>query len=131
MNMFSQWYFFIFNSYMPDVIMKRKSLILNNVLQICVGILMLCINCFLNNRNCRYYEKKVYTLMVNHATYINKRMVLPVPSQYLDFQRYMSWFYCSQWLWGERCFFILIELLTITECQHKFEEHCLILTYYL
>ena len=26
MNMFSQWYFFIFNNYMRDVIMKRKSL---------------------------------------------------------------------------------------------------------
>ena len=30
--------------------------------------------------------------MVNNATNINKRVCVPVPSQYLDFQRYMSWF---------------------------------------
>ena len=29
--------------------------------------------------------------MVNNATNINKRVLVPVPSQYLDFQRYMSW----------------------------------------
>jgi len=46
---------------------------------------MLCINCFLNNRNCRYYEKKVQTVMVNNTANINTR----VPSQYLDFQRYV------------------------------------------
>jgi len=38
-----------------------------------------------------YYEKKVQTVMVDHATYINKRTCLPVPRQYLDFQRYVSW----------------------------------------
>jgi hypothetical protein len=61
-----------------------------NVFQFCVGILMLCINVFLNNRNCRYYEKKVLTLMVNHATYINEKTFLPITRQYLDCQRYMS-----------------------------------------
>jgi len=45
----------------------------------------------LNNRNGRYYEKKVQTVMVNSATNINKRMFVPVPSRYLDFQRYISW----------------------------------------
>jgi hypothetical protein len=30
-------------------------------------------------------------MMVNNATNINKRVFVPVPSQYLDFQRYMSW----------------------------------------
>ena len=64
-----------------------NKLILNNVLQFCVGILMLCINCYLNNRNCRYYQKKVQTVMVNNTANINTR----VPSQYLDFQRYVSW----------------------------------------
>ena len=29
--------------------------------------------------------------MVNNATNINKILFVPVPSQYLDFQRYMSW----------------------------------------
>ena len=30
-------------------------------------------------------------MMVNNATNINKRVFVPVPTQYLDFQRYMSW----------------------------------------
>ena len=30
-------------------------------------------------------------MMVNNATNINKRVFVPVPSQYLDFQRYMPW----------------------------------------
>jgi len=42
---------------------------------------MLCINCFSNNRNCRYYEKKVSTVMVNNVTYINKRVFVSVPRQ--------------------------------------------------
>jgi len=29
--------------------------------------------------------------MVNNATNINTRVFVPVPSQYLDLQRYMSW----------------------------------------
>jgi hypothetical protein len=41
------------------VLAISNQLILNNVLQFCGGILMLCINCLLNNRNYRYYEKKV------------------------------------------------------------------------
>ena len=68
-----------------------NQLILNSVLQFCVGILMLCMNCFLNKRNCRYYEKKVQNIMVNNATNINKRVFVPVPSQYLYLQRYMPW----------------------------------------
>ena len=44
---------------------------------------MLCINGFLYYRNYRYYEKKVLTVKVNHATYSNKRMLFahsePVP----------------------------------------------------
>jgi len=30
-------------------------------------------------------------VIVNNATNINKRVFIPVPSQYLDFKRYMSW----------------------------------------
>jgi len=41
------------------VLAISKELILSNVLDLCVHILMLCINCSLNNRNCRYYEEKV------------------------------------------------------------------------
>jgi hypothetical protein len=53
---------------------------------------MLCMSCYLNKRNCRYYEKKVQKIMVNNATNINKRVFVSVPSQYLAYQRYMSCF---------------------------------------
>jgi hypothetical protein len=37
----------------------QQSFNIKSVLQFCVGNLMLCMNCFSNNRNCGYYEKKV------------------------------------------------------------------------
>ena len=39
----------------------------------------------------RTQKQKVQKIMVNNATNINKRVFLSVPSQYIDFQRYMSW----------------------------------------
>jgi hypothetical protein len=44
----------------------------------------------LNKRHCRYNEKKVKTVMDNNATNIDKRVVVPDPSQYLDLKRWMS-----------------------------------------
>ena len=49
-----------------------------------------------------------FHFMVNNATNINKIVFLPVPSLYLDFQRFMSWFLlCSVILRSEviACFF--------------------------
>ena len=38
------------------VLAINNKLILNSVFQFCFGIPMLCMHCFLNNRNCGYYE---------------------------------------------------------------------------
>ena len=89
-----------------------NTLILNNVLQFCVGILMLWINCFLNNRNCRYYEKKVQTVMST------------IPQISTQESQASTWIpnvmcpdlYCGLWSWGQIWLFallILMELLTI------------------
>ena len=94
------------------VLTISNKLILNNVLQICVGILMLCINWFLKNRNCRYYEKNVICLMKRKCKQWWWTMPLIWTTQRFSLSRASTWIsnimfrvpYVSHWFWGERWF---------------------------
>jgi hypothetical protein len=56
---FSQDHWWKWTGYHEAIAISNQLRLKKNVLQFCVGNLMLCINVFLNNRNYRYYEKKV------------------------------------------------------------------------
>ena len=49
------------------------------------------IACFVDIKESVVHHGLNFHFMVNDATNINKIVFVPVPSQYLDFQRFMSW----------------------------------------